>query len=126
MPARPGRPSRGQATVELALGFPAVLLGILLVLQLALVGRDLLLVEHAAREAGRAAAVDRRGGAARAAALAATTGLDPARLAVDADRRGPRVAISVTYRARTVLPLVGPLVPDPVLHAQVTMALESR
>ncbi len=123
-PARPGRPSGGQATVELALGFPAIVLGILLVLQLALVGRDLLLVEHAAREAARAAAADRRAGAARAGALASTTALDPDRLTIDADRRGTRVVVRVSYRARTALPLVGPLVPDPVFHAEVTMALE--
>ena len=30
----------GQATVELAIGFPVVLVGVLLVLQLALVGRE--------------------------------------------------------------------------------------
>ena len=57
---RPGRGARhrGQATVELALGLPVVCIGVLLVLQLALVGRDAVLVAHAAREAARAAAVD--------------------------------------------------------------------
>lgn len=123
--ARPGRRScGGQATVELALGFPVFVLGILLVLQLALVGRDRLLVEHATREAARAAAVDSRAGAARAGALASTTGLDPARLQVDADRRGDRVVVRVRYLARTSLPLVGALVPDPVLHGSVTMRRE--
>ena len=120
---RPGR-SRGQATVELALGFPVVLLGILLVLQLALVGRDQLLVSHASREAARAAAVDPRTVAARDGALAATTGLDPARLDVDAHRIGERIRVSLRYRSRTALPVVGGLVPDPVLAARVTMRVE--
>ena len=122
--ARPGRRSGGQATVELALGFPIVLVGVLLVLQLALVGRDQLLVSHASREAARAAAVDPRPGAARDGALASTTALDPARLHVDTHRIDARVRVDVTYRSRTALPLVGALVPDPTLRAAVTMRLE--
>ena len=123
-PQWPGRRGGGQATVELALGFPIVLIGVLLVLQLALVGRDQLLVSHASREAARAAAVDPRAGAGRDGALAATTGLDPDRLDVDADRVRGRVRVRISYRSRTALPLVGPLVPDPVLHATVTMLTE--
>lgn len=122
----PGRRSGGQATVELAIGFPIVLIGILLVLQLALVGRDQLLVSHATREAARAAVVDARAGAGREGALAATTGLDPDRLHVGADRIGERVRVEVRYRSRTALPLVGPLVPDPVLTSSVTMRSEVR
>ena len=121
---RPGRRVGGQATVELALGFPIVLIGVLLVLQLALVGRDQLLVSHASREAARAAAVDPRPGAARDGALASTTGLDPDRLRIDTHPASGRVRVDVTYRSRTALPLVGALVPDPVLHAAVTMRVE--
>jgi Flp pilus assembly protein TadG len=120
---RPGR-TRGQATVELAIGFPIVVVGVLLVLQLALVGRDQLLVSHAAREAARSAAVDPGPGPARRGALASTTGLDPARLEVGAQRRGERIRVELTYRSRTALPLVGPLVPDPRLRAAVTMRIE--
>ena len=125
-PAGPGRHAGGQATVELAIGFPIVLVGVLLVLQLALVGRDQLLVSHATREAARSAAVDQRPGAARDGALASTTALDPDRLQVDADHLGERVRVDVTYRARTALPLVGPLIADPVLRASVTMRAEDR
>jgi Flp pilus assembly protein TadG len=120
-PARPGRLRGGQATVELAIGFPVVLIGVLLVLQLALVGRDLLLVSHATREAARSAAVHERASAAREGALEATTGLDPARLAVDTDRMGDRVRVELRYRSLTALPLVGALVPDPELSSSVTM-----
>ena len=125
-PARPGRHDGGQATVELAIGFPIVLIGVLLVLQLGLVGRDQLLVSHAAREAARAAAVHADRGAARDGALASTTGLDPGRLEVDARRTGDRVHIGLRYQSRTALPLVGPLLPDPELRASVTMAVEDR
>ena len=124
-PARPGRRHGGQATVELAIGFPVVLIGVLLVLQLALVGRDQLLLSHATREAARSAAVDPRTDAGREGALASTTGLDPARLNVDADRSGGRTRVRLEYRSLTDLPLVGPLVPDPVLRASVTMLDET-
>lgn len=122
--ARPGRRTGGQATVELAIGFPVIVLGVLLVLQLALVGRDQLLVAHASREAARAAAVDPGPGPARHGALAATTGLDPARLRVDTDRTRDRIRVELRYRSRTALPLVGALVPDPVLRSAVTMRVE--
>lgn len=123
-PTRPGHREGGQATVELALAFPVILIGILLVLQLALVARDQLLVSHAAREAARAAAVEARAGAPRDGALGSTTALDPARLHVDADRVGDRVTVSVRYRSRTSLPLVGVLVPDPTITATVVMRIE--
>lgn len=123
-PLRPGHRDGGQATVELALAFPVVLVGMLLVVQLALVARDQLLVSHATREAARAAAVEDRAGAARDGAVRSTTALDPARLHVDADRIGERVTVRVRYHARTALPLVGVLLPDPMLRATVTMRME--
>jgi Flp pilus assembly protein TadG len=119
-----GAPHRGQATVELALGLPVVCLAVLLVLQLALVGRDALLVHHAAREAARAAAVEPHQPAARAGALASTTALDPHRLDVALDRRAGLVTAEVRYHSVTGLPLVGMLVPDPRLSATVTMREE--
>ena len=103
-----------------------VLVGILLVLQLALVARDQVLVSHAVREAARAAAVDARSGAARDGAVRATTALDPDRLRVDADRTGDHVVVRVRYRSVTALPLVGVLVPDPTLHGSVTMRIEPQ
>ncbi len=123
---RPGRGARhrGQATVELALGLPVVCIGVLLVLQLALVGRDAVLVAHAAREAARSAAVDPSRRAAEAGALASTTALAPDRLDVRLRRGGGRVTVEVRYRAVTGLPMVGGLVPDPELTSAVTMLEE--
>ncbi|HEX4868771.1 MAG TPA: hypothetical protein VFV32_14265, partial [Acidimicrobiales bacterium] len=103
---------------------PVVCLAVLLVLQLALVGRDALLVHHAAREAARAAAVEPREPAARTGAIASTTALDPHRLEVRLSRRAGRVRAEVRYHAVTGLPLVGVLVPDPHLGAAVTMREE--
>ena len=123
---RPGHGARhrGQATVELALGLPVVCIGVLLVLQLALVGRDAVLVAHAAREAARAAAVEPTGPAARAGAIAASSALDPSRLDVRLHRAGGRVTAEVGYRSITGLPIVGVLIPDPELHGEVTMLEE--
>lgn len=123
---RPGHGAghRGQATVELALGLPVVCIGVLLVLQLALVGRDAVLVTHAAREAARAAAVDPTASAARAGAMAASSTLDASRLDVRLRRGGGRVTAEVRYRSITDLPLVGALVPDPALRGEVTMLEE--
>lgn len=123
---RPGRGARhrGQATVELALGLPVVCIGVLLVLQLALVGRDAVLVAHAAREAARAAAVDPTRRAADAGATAASTALAPDRLDVRLRRGGGRVTVQVRYRSITGLPMVGALVPDPDLSSEVTMLEE--
>lgn len=124
--ARPGRGARhrGQATVELALGLPIVCLAVLLVLQLALVGRDAVLVTHAAREAARAAAVEPSAPVARAGATGASTALDPERVEVTLRRRGGRVIVEVRYQSITGLPIVGALVPDPRLDAEVTMVEE--
>ena len=86
MTGRPRHPSalerqHGQATVELALAMPVVMLAVLAVLQVGLVVRDQVRVQHAAREGARVAAVDPARSAARTAALGAS-GLDPARTSV--------------------------------------------
>lgn len=121
MSRRPRRAERGQATVELALGLPVVFIAALLVLQMALVGRDRVMVSHASREAARAAATDPAAGAALEGALAAGGGLDPARIRVDADRRDERIVVTVEYRSPTDVPLIGAILPDPLLTSVVTV-----
>jgi Flp pilus assembly protein TadG len=112
----------GQATVEFALVLPLVFFAALAILQVALVVRDQVATIHAAREAARAATVDRDQGRAVAAAR---------RVLARADVHvGPRpgvggpVRVEVEYRSRTDLPLVGPLFPDPTLHASAVMRVE--
>ena len=120
------RSGRGQATVELALGLPVVVIGLLLVLQVALVGRDLLLVTHAAREGARTAAVETGRDQVARAAVDASHGLDQRRTEVRTERSGGRATVTVRYRAVTGLPLVGRLLPDPTLTATATMREEPR
>jgi hypothetical protein len=111
----PGR-ERGQATVELALAVPFVVLALLLVVQVALVARAQVLVVHAAREAARSAAVGEPS--------PPLDGLEPARTDISTTRRGGRVVAVVTYHLRTDLPLVGPLLPDLDLRGSATMRVE--
>jgi len=120
------REARGQATVELALLLPLLVLLLLVILQIGLVGRDVLLVTHASREAARAAAVDPDPGAALAAARAAG-GLDPARMTVRVTGRGAtgsRVRVTVSYRAATDVPLIGGLLGDHTIRGSTTMRVE--
>jgi Flp pilus assembly protein TadG len=123
--ARP-RGERGQATVELALLLPLVVVLLLAILQIALLGRDLVLVTHASREAARAAAVD-PDPAAAARAAADAGGLDRERLTVTVTGRGSpgaRLRATVTYRARTDVPLIGGLLGDRTLRSATTMRVE--
>jgi Flp pilus assembly protein TadG len=108
--------------VELALALPVVVVLLLGVLQVALVGRDQLAIELAAREAARAAAVsDRPAAAARLAAERVTT-LRPLQVAVSSG--ATTVTVTVRYRCVTDVALIGRLVGDVQMAVSVTMAVE--
>ena len=118
------RRERGQAAVELALGFPIVCIGLLLLVQVAVVVRAQVAVVHAAREAARAAAVSADpvgdGLAAGRAALPALRA--PPAIEV---RAGPSAVIAVVrYSVRTDVPLVGLLVPDVSVEGRAVMQVE--
>ncbi|MBV6508429.1 MAG: hypothetical protein JJLCMIEE_01491 [Acidimicrobiales bacterium] len=116
----------GQASVELALVLPLVLLMLLVVAQVGLIVRDRVLVIHATREAARVAVVDPRQDAAEEAARS-KGGLDPDRLLVEVrggTASGDRLEIVVRYQAATDLPLIGPVVPDVDLHERVVVRVE--
>lgn len=103
----------GQATVELALCLPIIALLLLLVVQVALLGRAVLLVGHAAREGARVAAVDADPGSV-GMAVRATPGLDARRVRWVRGARVPGrpVRVVVRYRFPTRVPLIGALLPD--------------
>ncbi len=112
----------GQATVEFAFLLPLIVLAALAVIQVGLVVRDQMGVVHAAREAARAASVDRDPGAAARAAHRTLPGAT-----VDVGDRpgiGDEITVTVKYHDVTDLPLVGVLFPDPDLHASATMRVE--
>ena len=118
----PVRSQAGQTTAELALLLPVVLLLALCLVQAALVLRDDLALVNAAREAARAASLDSDPGRAERAADAVLPGAT-----VRSEPRpgvGELVTVRVRYRSPTDLPIVGPLLPDPVLRARAVMRVE--
>lgn len=121
------REDRGQATVELVLCLPFIVLLALALLQVAVVVRDQVAVTHAAREAVREAAITPDAGAPRRAALAGARRLVPERLDVDVGlrgRAGDRVVVRVAYDSPTELPVVGALLGDVRVAASAAMRIE--
>ncbi len=117
----------GQATVELVFVLPVVVVFALAVVQVALVGRDQLLVWHAAREAGRQASVQADGVNAQRAAVAAAPGLKADRLEVrlsGGSVTGELVTVSLEYRSATDVPIVGAFIDDRQLTADVVFRVE--
>jgi Flp pilus assembly protein TadG len=129
------RPARvrddGQATVEMALAFPLVALMLLAVVQVTLVARDQIAVIHAAREGARAAALSGAGPGDGLAAARSATALDAGRLSVGVSgrlsvgvSRGAEVRVTVRYRSRTDVAIVGRLLGDITVQATATMRAE--
>ena len=118
----PERAETGQTTAELAVILPVFLVLVLTLVQAALVLRDDLALANAARAAARAVSLDpdpARAERAVAAVLPGATVRSDPRPAV-----GELVKVQVSYRSPTTLPLVGPLLPDPVLVARAAMRVE--
>ena len=105
-----GRGDAGQAAVELALALPVVVVLLLGMLQVALVGRDQLAIELAAREAARAAAVSADPAAAARLAADRVTTLRPLALAVSVG--GDTVTVTVSHPSATDVALIGHLIGD--------------
>ena len=128
MPAGQGqqRRQKGQATVELMLVLPVIVMLALLIAQVGLVARDSVLLHHVAREAAREAAVNPSNRAARQAALRAS-GLAPERMTVTlvgGRERGDHITARLSYSSPTAVPLVGALLGDVNMQAEVTMRVE--
>ena len=119
-----GRPDAGQATVEIALLLPLVMLLLLGVIQVAVVATRQVAVTHAAREAARAAAAAGGTDGDGERAGRAATSLDPARLEIVLTHDAGSVRATVTFRDPTDVPLVGPLVPDLDLVSSVSFREE--
>jgi Flp pilus assembly protein TadG len=123
-PAAPTRPKeRGSASVEFVAVLPLALIALLLVVQVALVVAEQLVIQHAAREGAREAAVWNDDGRARDATLR-TGNLDSDRATIDvspSDREvGTPVTVTVRYRVPLVVPYVGRFLP-----AEVTLTATS-
>jgi Flp pilus assembly protein TadG len=108
---------RGTASVEFACVLPLVLISLLLVVQVALVVAEQLVVQHAAREGAREAAVWNDDQRAREAAIR-TGDLDADRASIDvtpSDRAvGTPVRVTVHYRVPLIVPYVARFLPGEV------------
>jgi Flp pilus assembly protein TadG len=121
-PARCERqPDRGQAVVELALSMPLVCLLLLGVVQVGLVVGAAHRRAALAPEAARAASVSAAPAAAARGALAHGP---PIGGSVSVTRSSDTVRVVVTATSRTRVPIIGLLVPDVRLRAEVVMARE--
>ena len=116
------RRDRGQATVELALALPFLMMFLLAGVQLLVVVRAQLAVINAAREGARAAAVSPAPGA--AATEAARAAVHIAELSVATATSSGRVRVEVRTRVHTDVPLVGALIGDVTVFGITSMAVE--
>jgi TadE-like protein len=107
--------------VELALALPFLCLLLLATVQVAVVARDRLAVQLAAREAARAAAVTSDRDAVVAAAERAIT-LRP--LEVEVHEHAGVVTVTVAFVDPTDVPMIGAALPSLRLAATVSMAVE--
>jgi len=113
---------RGQATVELAIVLPIVVVFVLGVFQVALVARDQLAIELAAREAARAASVSADPTGAAGAAARRIVSLDP--IAVSVSVAGDIVRVRVRYVNPTDVAIIGAAIGDVAIEASAAMAFE--
>ena len=115
--------------MEFALVLPLVLILGLATLQVALLTKDELIVQGAARAGAREAAVTTDDAAARSAAVEAAPTLDPSRIDVLVERTDGSdrpVVVTVRYRAPIAISVVAWLFPDEVdLSASATMRDET-
>lgn len=125
--ARCRRRERGSATVEFALVLPLVLALLLALVQIGILARDRMVLEHAARAGAREAAVTLDAARVRAAVLEAgptlgeATGVTVAR----AGSVGDAVSVRVVSDRSIRVPLVGWLFPRSVeMKATATMRQE--
>lgn len=106
----------------MALLLPVLVVLLLGMLQVALVGRDQLAIELAAREAARAASVSAQPAAAAGAAARRVTTLQP--LGVDVSVGADTVTVTVHHPSATDVALIGHVIDEVDLRATATMVLE--
>lgn len=112
----------GQASVELALILPVVVLVLLTVIQVGVVARDRLVVAHAARVAARAVVVDPTHRS--AAAALERSGLGRVTVHLSGELRPGGFAVVEARLRLTRIAVVGPAIGDRVLSESVTVLVE--
>ncbi len=117
--------SSGQATVELALALPFVALLLAALVEVGVLARNHALVWHAAREAGRIAAVEPESGSVEQAAR--RSGLAPLEVAIDTPPEeriaGRPIRVTVSYHHDGRVPVLGYLFQTEI-EASASMRIE--
>lgn len=110
---------------------PVLLIGLLLVVQVGVVVRDVLALDLAAREGAREASVSSDDSRVREAVRRTAAALDAGAITVDVSpaaaerRRGEPIRVSLSYPERIRIPVVGRFVDDElVLRSSASMRLE--
>lgn len=119
--------SSGQSTAELAILLPALLILVLVVVQVGVVARDYVVINHAASQAARRVAVAPSADEAVAAARLASPALEPGRLTValtGGRSSGDLLTVDVRYRSPTAVPIVGALIDDVTMSAGAVTRIE--
>lgn len=119
--------SSGQSSAELAVLLPVLMILVLTVVQVGLVARDHVSVQHAAREAARAVSLSPEVSTARDGVREAASGLDDDRLSVSlsgGQASGDVATVRISYEAPTEVPLVGRLVGDVLVTAEAAVRVE--
>lgn len=127
-PVSPKTHQRGQATLELALLLPVLMLMVLFCVQVGFLVRDQIMVVHAARSAARAAAVANDPSRALPAALASAQ-LDPLRLKVSvagSAKAGEDVEVELEYRSPVLFAPFRQLTEEFLLSEKVVMRAEAE
>lgn len=123
---RTGRDERGQATVELALCLPVLVLVVAALVELGLLAGDRVRLWHAAREAARVGAVDPD--VQHMIDAAERAGLHPIEVAVTPETSGRRpgesLTVSVAYSPEGHIPLLGAVLAANEMKARATMRIE--
>ena len=110
--------------MEMALMLPVVVVLALALVQVGLVVRSFVLVQHAAREGVRVAAVGESSRRIEDAVIG-STGLSPRATRVVSSSWGDRVTVWVHFTDPTDVPLIGGLFPDIVVSGRATMRREA-
>ena len=115
-------PNSGQATVELALVMPLIIVLLLIILNVGLVVRDQLAVWHAASAGARAASISPESPDVVQQAVEAEVQLRPLRLHIVRDEQF--ITVEVQYPRTINLWLIKHIVPPLTLSASITMHVQ--
>ena len=113
------RNEKGQSTVELALSLAVLMLIVFAIIDFGRVFHAYLTIEHAGREAARAASVGKNDDFIRTTAMNAANSLDSSKVSIDISpsqsqrKRGSYTTVKLQYSIDISTPLIAQIIPNP-------------